>query len=44
MKEATAPIDPFVESADGRYVDDLVVVQPITSSWPARGRGSDGWS
>jgi SAM-dependent methyltransferase len=40
VREATAPIDPFVDSLDGRYVDDLVVVRPIASSWPARGRGS----
>ena len=40
MREATVPIDPFVDVVDGRYVDELVVVQPIASSWPARGRGS----
>jgi SAM-dependent methyltransferase len=40
VREDTAPIDPFVDSVDGRYVDDLVVVQAITSSWPARGRGT----
>lgn len=40
MREATVPIDPFVDVVDGRYVDELVVVQPIVSSWPARGRGS----
>ena len=40
MREATVPIDPFVDVVDGRCVDELVVVQPIASSWPARGRGS----
>ena len=56
VREATVPIDPFVDVVDGRYVDELVVVQPISASWPARGRGSvrtphfdiapptDGWS
>ena len=40
MREATAPIDPFVDVVDGRYEDELVVVQPIATSWPVRGRGS----
>ena len=32
MRDATVPIDPFVDVVDGRYVDELVVVQPIASS------------
>ncbi len=37
---ATRPIDPLCAMVDGRYADDLVVVQPIATSWPPRGRDS----